>query len=211
MYNFETKGVIMLMRGLVGILICLLIVCPFSVIAQEKEADTEAADTEAVATEAQEPELPPAIQEFLEKEMEKLPPLERHFRMAQHYHAMGKLEEAIGELELALEEDPSHVPSNCELGVIYMGRDNYDMAIIQLKKTLELDPEYPKTHYALANAYARKPEPELELARKHLDEAIRLGYHAVPWFLDYMKKLETKGKVLPESPETKEETGTETK
>jgi tetratricopeptide (TPR) repeat protein len=147
---------------------------------------------EAAKSETPELELPPAIQELLQKEMDKLPPVEKHFRMAQDLHARGKMDEAIKELELALKEDPKHVPSNCELGIVYMGQNDFDKAIIQLNKTLELDPNYPKTHYALANAYARKPNPDVKLARKHLDESIRLGYHAVPWFLDYMNKLEAK-------------------
>ncbi len=147
---------------------------------------------ETASTETADLELPPAIQELLQKEMDKLPPVEKHFRMAQDLHARGKLDEAIKELELALKEDPKHVPSNCELGIVYMGKNDFDKAITQLNKTLELDPNYPKTHYALANAYARKPNPDVKLARKHLDESIRLGYHAVPWFLDYMNKLEAK-------------------
>ena len=193
------------MKQLSVIFMFLMLIFPFSVIAQEKGVDTETVTAEEVT------ELPPAIREILEKEMEGLPPVERHFRKAQRYHAEGKLEDAVKELELALKEDPVHVPSNCELGVIYMGQNDYDKAIVQLQKTLELDPEYPKTHYALANAYARKPEPDIELARKHLDEAVRLGYHAVPWFLDYMKKLEVKSKLIPEVKETKEEIVKETK
>lgn len=81
-----------------------------------------------------------------------------------------------------------------------MGKSDYEKAIEQLNKTLELDPNYPKTHYALANAYARKLNPDVKLARKHLDESIRLGYHAVPWFLDYIKKLEGQEGAAPEAP-----------
>lgn len=172
------------MNKLVVVLIVLFVSFCIAGTAQEEKV------SEKETTGAAEIELPPAIQELLQKEMEKLPPVERHFRMAQDYHARGKLDEAIKELELALKEDPKHVASNCELGVIYMGQGDYDKAIEQLNKTLELDPSYPKTHYALANAYARKPTPDVKLARKHLDEAVRLGYHAVPWFLDYMKRLE---------------------
>lgn len=182
------------MNKWIVIIICLFLLFPVLISAQEKSV------TETAISETPELELPPAIQELLRKEMEKLPPVERHFRMAQDYHARGKLDEAIKELTLALKEDPRHVPSNCELGVIYMGKGDYDKAIGQLKKTLELDPEYPKTHYALANAYARKPDPDVKLARKHLDEAIRLGYHAVPWFLDYMKRLEKQEGTVSETP-----------
>lgn len=187
------------MKQWIGVLICLILICPIFAMADEKEEVSE-----TVTTEVEEPELPPAIQEILDKEMEKLPPVEQHFRKAQQLHARGKLEEAIEELELSLKKDPQYVPSNCELGVIYMGQDDYDKAIEQLKKTLELDPEYPKTHYALANAYARKPQPDVKLARKHLDEAIRLGYHPVPWFLEYMRKLEAKESSLPETSEAED-------
>lgn len=169
-------------RVFVVLSIFLCLVSGFYAFAQE----TATSETPAV----QAPQLPSAIQDMLNKEMEKLPPVERHFRMAQDLHARGKLDEAIAELQLALKEDPKHVPSNCELGIVYMGKSDYDKAIEQLKKTLELDPTYPKTHYALANAYARKPNPDVVLARKHLDESMKLGYHAVPWFLDYMNKLE---------------------
>lgn len=137
-------------------------------------------------------EVPPEIQKILDNELQSLPPVERHFRKAQNYHASGKLDEAISELGLAMKEDSAHVPSNCELGVVYLGQENYDKAIEQLEKALKLDKTYPKTHYALANAYARKSPPDVMLARKYLDESIRLGYHPVPWFLEYMKKLESK-------------------
>ena len=150
----------------------------------------EAPATAPAGYETGEEELPPAIQEFLKKEREKLPPVERHFRMAQDYHARGKLDEAVKELNESLKIDPDYVPGNCELGVIYMGQGDYDKAIEQLQKTLKLDPGYPKTHYALANAYARKPNPDIKLARQQLDEAVRLGYHSVPWFVDYLKKME---------------------
>jgi tetratricopeptide (TPR) repeat protein len=189
------------------VLFVVLVFCAGSIFSAEEKTTKDV--KEMSTSETPELELPPAIQELLQKEMEKLPPVEKHFRMAQDLHARGKLGEAIKELELALKEDPKHVPSNCELGVIYMGKNDYDKAIEQLNKTLELDPNYPKTHYALANAYARKPSPDVKLARKHLDEAIRLGYHAVPWFLDYMNKLEAKtGSGSPE--EAKEITASET-
>lgn len=178
----------------IGLLICWFLILSPIVSAQEEKA------VEKAVSEPPELELPPAIQELLQKEMEKLPPVERHFRMAQDYHARGKLDEAIKELEFALKEDPRHVPSNCELGVIFMGQGDYDKAIEQLNKTLELDPNYPKTHYALANAYARRPTPDVKSARKYLDEAIRLGYHAVPWFLDYMKRLEGQEGAVTETP-----------
>lgn len=183
------------MKQAILVSICIVLICPALVMAEEEVV------AEKATTEVKEPELPPAIQEMLDRELEKLPPAERHFRKAQQLHARGKLDEAIEELELSLKEDPDYVPSNCELGVIYMGQSDYNKAIEQLKKTLELDPEYPKTHYALANAYARKPQPDVTLARKQLDEAIRLGYHPVPWFLEYIKKLEAKKGNLPETSE----------
>lgn len=174
--------------------ILFVITCSFTTVFTAPVFGEEGATTEETVAETGEAELPPAIQEFLKKEREKLPPVERHFRMAQDYHARGKLDEAIKELDESLKIDPDYVPSNCELGVIYMGQGDYDKAIKQLQKTLKLDPEYPKTHYALANAYARKADPDIKLAREQLDEAVRLGYHPVPWFVDYLKRMETQAK-----------------
>lgn len=184
-FSFASKmqGGVYIMR-IVFVLLILFVGFPF---AYAEEVATSVSESASVP----EMELPPAIQELMQKEMEKLPPVERHFRMAQDYSARGKMEEALQEIDLALKEDPKNVPCNCELGIIYMGQGNYDKAIEQLNQTLNLDPQYPKTHYALANAYARKANPDVQLARKHLDEAVKLGYHPVPWFLDYMKKLET--------------------
>lgn len=167
------------------IFLCLLLCFCYTTTARAGE-ETAAPETSKI----EEVELPLAIQEYLNKEMEKLPPVEQHFRKAQQLHATGKLDEAIKELNLALKEDPKDVPSNCELGIVYMGQEKYDEAIKQLEKTLKLDPQYPKTYYALANAYARKPSPDVKAAGNYLDEAVKLGYHPVPWFLDYMKKLE---------------------
>jgi len=188
------------MEKWIVILICVGLIYPMPVSAQKKNPQAKKAIKEKTVSESRQvPEIPPAIQKMMEKELEKLPPVKQHFRRAQNYNAMGKTKKAIEELNLALKQDPKDVPSNCELGVIYMGQGNYSKAIAQLKKTLALDPKYPKTHYALANAYARKPKPDTALARKHLDEAIRLGYHPVPWFLDYMKRLEGKGTIPPKS------------
>lgn len=179
-----------MIKHLYVFLLIIPILLAFTPIFNVMSAESELVETEEI-TEVEQVELPPAVQEFLRQEMEKLPPLERHYRMAQEYHARKKYDEAEKELEEALKIDPKHVPSQCELGVIYMGKGDYDKAIKQLNKTLKLDPDYPKTHYALANAYAlKKPEPDINLARKHLDTSIKLGYHAVPWFVEYVKKIE---------------------
>lgn len=163
--------------------------------------------SEKTSKETAQPELPPAIQQLLQKEMEKLPPVERHFRMAQDFNARGKYDEAMKELELALREDSRHVPSCCELGIVYMGKGEYDKAIVQLNRALEMDSQYPKTHYALANAYARRANPDIILARQHLDQAVKLGYHAVPWFVEYLSKLEKQN--APQAVQNKEKVTTE--
>jgi len=172
------------------LLLLLLLLCPF------------AAAEEQAAPETTEPELPPALQEFLDRELESFPPVEQHYRKAQNYEARGKFAEAITELNLALKEDPKHVPSNCELGIVYMGQEKYDLAIEQLQKTLKLDPKYPKTYYALANAYARKADPDVVVARQNLDKAVELGYHPVPWFQDYLKRLEAEKGIVDKVPQT---------
>lgn len=79
---------------------------------------------------------------------------------ARHWHAMtlaslGRCEEAIPEIEHALELDPFGVSVNQDAGrILYLAR-RYDDAIARLRHTLEIAPE---THWArvyLAFAYAQ--------------------------------------------------------
>jgi predicted Zn-dependent protease len=68
----------------------------------------------------------------------------------------GKLEESLAEIKRAQQLDPLSLVINLNVAevLLYMQKD--DLAIEQLKKTLELDPNFPGAHTALGSAYAEQ-------------------------------------------------------
>ena len=74
-----------MIKHLYVFLLIIPILLAFTPIFNVMSAESELVETEEI-TEVEQVELPPAVQEFLRQEMEKLPPLERHYRMAQEYH-----------------------------------------------------------------------------------------------------------------------------
>jgi TolB-like protein/DNA-binding winged helix-turn-helix (wHTH) protein/Tfp pilus assembly protein PilF len=69
---------------------------------------------------------------------------------------MGRRNEAIAERKLALELEPLSLVINFELGLTFYYDRDYDQAIEQLQKTLELDPNFPAVHHFLPAAYEQK-------------------------------------------------------
>ena len=69
--------------------------------------------------------------------------------------ALGRMEEAIGEIERAHELDPFSATINTDAGNIsYLAR-NYDGAIQRLRLTLDLQPDYVPAHTLLGLVYER--------------------------------------------------------
>ena len=72
------------------------------------------------------------------------------------FEALGRNSEAIAERKRAQELDPLSLVINFEVGLaLYYGRD-YDHAIEQFQKTLELDQNFPPVQQFLPAAYAQK-------------------------------------------------------
>jgi DNA-binding winged helix-turn-helix (wHTH) protein/TolB-like protein/Flp pilus assembly protein TadD len=69
---------------------------------------------------------------------------------------MGRSDEAIAERKLALELEPLSLVINFELGLSYYHARNYDKAIEQFQKTLELDQNFPAAHNFLPAAHEQK-------------------------------------------------------
>jgi len=73
-----------------------------------------------------------------------------------YFEAMGHRNEAVAERKLAQELDPLSPIVNFELGLaIYYSRD-YDLAIEQFQRTLELDANFPPARQFLPAAYEQK-------------------------------------------------------
>jgi serine/threonine-protein kinase len=90
-----------------------------------------------------------------------------HHVRANFLTAVGRLADARVEFEIALSLDPVSLPLNADLGVLYYFARDYDAAIDQFEKTLELDPHYASAHAFLGWAYAHRGEHEHALTCGH--------------------------------------------
>jgi adenylate cyclase len=79
-----------------------------------------------------------------------------HQFYADYLKAMGRLDEAIVEMRLALKLDPVSMAVNTGLGhVLYLSRD-YDAAIEQYRRALEIDPGFGPAHLWFGRPYLQK-------------------------------------------------------
>lgn len=69
-------------------------------------------------------------------------------------------------------EKTSPAQVNVQLGVAYMRRGEYEIALQKLKRAVELDPKYPDAHTGLAVLYEQIGEPDK--ARHHYERAVKL-------------------------------------
>src|SRR5262249_51397490 len=96
-----------------------------------------------------------------EKEFHRTLELNPNYSVAYYFYAdylevMGKHKEALGVLKKAQELDPLSIITNAELGVPLFFQHEYDAAIEQFKKTVDLEPTYWQAHYWLGLAYDEK-------------------------------------------------------
>jgi tetratricopeptide (TPR) repeat protein len=96
-----------------------------------------------------------------EREYQKAIDLNPNLALAhQHYSwylaSVGKLSEAEDQVRQAQELDPLSVQTNAWLGDLYFYERDYDRAIVQHKKVLEIAPDYADAHQSLADDYFAK-------------------------------------------------------
>jgi adenylate cyclase len=73
-----------------------------------------------------------------------------------HLDGLGRLDEAIKELKIALELDPLSPMIHAYAGVLYVRARQYDIALAELDKALELDPNFMPAHTNLVDVYLAK-------------------------------------------------------
>ena len=76
-------------------------------------------------------------------------PTARHWYGMGVLNAVGKFDEAIAQMERALELDPLSLVINADLGATYHFAHRYEEAAEQLRKTLEMDPNFYYARWAL--------------------------------------------------------------
>ncbi|MBA3804129.1 MAG: protein kinase [Acidobacteria bacterium] len=79
-----------------------------------------------------------------------------HHWYAEYLLALGRKEEALAEIKRAQELDPLSLIINSMTGLIYTVTEQYDQAVEQLKKTIQMDPNFPRAHLFLAQTYESK-------------------------------------------------------
>lgn len=79
-----------------------------------------------------------------------------HQLYAYFLELMGRPNEALAEIGLPQEMDPLSLVINCDVGIRYYFARQYDQAINQYLKTLEMDPNLLIAHIWLARAYEQK-------------------------------------------------------
>jgi serine/threonine-protein kinase len=97
-----------------------------------------------------------------EKEFRRATDLNPNYATGHHLYGigclsiMGRHNEAIAELNRALELDPLSLSINRSLGDALYHARQYDEAIVQYQKTLEMDPSFFPTHFSLGRAFEQK-------------------------------------------------------
>ncbi len=86
---------------------------------------------------------------------------------------LGRLDEALAEIEQAHELDPLSLIIITQLGNALYFKREYDNAIVQYKKAIELDPDFPGAHVGLGWAY--EMQGKLDEAIAEFQEVRTLG------------------------------------
>ncbi|HZT31998.1 MAG TPA: tetratricopeptide repeat protein [Bryobacteraceae bacterium] len=69
---------------------------------------------------------------------------------------LGRLDEAFAQIHKALEMDPLSLVTSYHYVTLLISRRDYDQAIEQCRRMLDLDPDYYKTYMGLGRAYTQK-------------------------------------------------------
>lgn len=117
--------------------------------------------------------------ERAEREFKRALELNPYYATAHQWYAdylvwLGRTDEALGEAQLAQQNDPLSLVINAELADYYRQVGQIDTALAQLQKTLEMDPNFIRTHQTLGRVYLQMGAYEQAIAEfqraRQLDE-----------------------------------------
>ncbi|MBV8893193.1 MAG: winged helix-turn-helix domain-containing protein [Acidobacteria bacterium] len=96
-----------------------------------------------------------------------------HSWYAESLAAKGQYSEAIAEAESALHDDPLSLIVSSNAGWTFALAGRYDQSTETLKKGIDIDPEFPRTHFRLAEVYEARGQ--YELAMPEFEKAVKLS------------------------------------
>jgi TolB-like protein/DNA-binding winged helix-turn-helix (wHTH) protein/Tfp pilus assembly protein PilF len=91
---------------------------------------------------------------------------------AQFLHWMGRLDEAMVQIEIGQQLDPLSLIMSTDRAEILLHMDQLDAATVQVKKVLELNPGFETAHFVLGEIYEREEKYDAALAE--YKEGLRL-------------------------------------
>lgn len=83
----------------------------------------------------------------------KIDEAKKHVDLALKYYEGQKMEEALNELQKAIQLDPDNADAHFYLGGFYHEVDALTTAIEEFQEVLRINPDYPRIHTALGNVY----------------------------------------------------------
>jgi Flp pilus assembly protein TadD len=86
-----------------------------------------------------------------------------------------RYDNALASLAQAAVLDPKNAMVHQFLGVTLGQKQWYSGAEEEMRKAVQLDPEYAEAHFNLAVFYLQRNPPAVELARRHYQRALDLG------------------------------------
>jgi tetratricopeptide (TPR) repeat protein len=114
--------------------------------------------------------------------LDNRPDAESLYKTGKTHHTAGRLNEARGYYEKALQVDPGLVTALNNLGVILLAEKDYAGARSRLEKAVRLKPDYVDPCYNLACLFALTGQPEQ--AGRYLKRAVSLDPRAKLWALE---------------------------
>jgi len=104
------------------------------------------------------------------------------------YMDQGRLDESLAALTQSLIHDSGNPRARNYLGVVIGRKGWFDGAQSELRKAVEIDPNYSDAHFNLAYFYLERKPPLIELARRHYFRSIELGAPQDPDIEAILKK-----------------------
>jgi tetratricopeptide (TPR) repeat protein len=115
-----------------------------------------------------------------EKEYKRAIELDPRYAIAHQWYsgcleALGRNTEMMAERKIAQELDPLSLTTNFAMGLTFYYRRNYDQAIEQFQKTLELEPNFPPVLIFLPAAYEQQGKFDQAIAEFQKGLAVKEG------------------------------------